>query len=359
MKTPSITSLTATLALTLGLAGCAATDPRVTDRQPGRDALSPAAERITDESIRADHRAMDRARQRLADVNREGRVPTSDWRWAKASCWLDMARQNYHENDRSAVVEEALAESVRLLDALEKGVAVPDRSPAIGGGVRLREDLWARAARIRSEPAAHCALASAACLEVQLVSAGHEYAEGGWRHAAPYVGIAEQQAERMDRQARACPAPASEAAAPPPPAAVASRARVERLVLMTDTLFDFDRADLTDIRPAGRARLDALAARALASPRIERIVVTGHADRLGDPAYNRSLSLRRAGAVRDHLVARGIAASVFVVRGEGAERPLSQCSESLPRERLIACLQDDRRVEIDISTTTDQSAGSP
>jgi outer membrane protein OmpA-like peptidoglycan-associated protein len=296
---------------------------------------------------------MDRVRERLADVNREGRVPTHDWRWAKASCWLDMARQNYHENDRSAVVEEALAESVRLVEALEKGVEVPDRSPAIGGGVRLREDLWGRAARIRSEPAAHCAVASAACLEVQLVSAGHEYAEGGWRHAAPYIGIAEQHAERMDRQARACPAPVSGAAASSPSAAVESRVRVERLILTTDTLFDFDRSGLTDIRAAGLARLDALAARALALPRVERIVVTGHADRLGDPAYNRWLSLQRAGAVRDHLVARGLAASVFVVRGEGAQQPLSRCSESLPREWLIACLQDDRRVEIEISTSTE------
>lgn len=356
MKTPSPILLAAILALTTGLVGCAATDPRVTDRAPGAVPLQAAAERLTDEAIRADHRAMDQVRARLAALNQTGRVPTSDPHWAKAQCWLDMARQNYHENDRSTVIEQALGEATLLVDALEKGSPAADRTPAIGRSVRLREDLWARAARVKAEPAARCAAARAACLEVQLVAAGHEYAEGGWRHANPYIGIAEQQADQMDQQARACTGTPATAAAPAPAPAVERLVRVERLVLTTDALFDFDRSGLNDIRAAGRARLDTLAARALALPGIERIVLTGHTDRLGDPAYNQSLSLQRATAVRDHLVSRGVPMSVFEVRGKGAEQPVRQCGDGLPRDRLIACLQDNRRVEVEIVTSPRREA---
>lgn len=361
MKTPSFSRPAGTLALTLGLTvflvGCAATDPRVTDRAPGAVPLHTAAERLTDEAIRADHRAMDQLRGRLAALNQTGRVPTTDPHWAKAQCWLDMARQNYHENDRSTVIEQAIDEASLLVGALEKGTPPAERTPAIGRSVRLREDLWARVARVKAEPAARCAAARAGCLEVQLVAAGHEYAEGGWRHANPYIGIAEQQADQMDQLARSC-APAVVAVAPAAPA-VEREVRVERLVLTTDALFDFDRSGLNDIRGAGRARLDALAARALALPGIERIVLTGHTDRLGDPAYNQALSLQRAGAVRDHLVSRGVPASVFVVSGRGAEQPIKACGDGLPRDRLIACLQDNRRVEVEIVTSPRREAGGP
>lgn len=359
MKNPAPIRLAAILALTTGLVGCAATDPRVTDRAPGAVPPNAAAARLTDEAIRADHRAIDQVRDRLAALNQTGRVPTTDPHWAKAQCWLDMARQNYHENDRSTVIEQAIDEASLLVGALEKGTPPADRTPAIGRSVRLREDLWARVARVKAEPAARCAAARAACLEVQLVAAGHEYAEGGWRHANPYIGIAEQQADQMDQLARGCaPAPAVVAVAPPAPA-VEREVRVERLVLTTDALFDFDRSGLNHIRGAGRARLDALAARALALPGIERIVLTGHTDRLGDPAYNQALSVQRAGAVRDHLVSRGVPASVFVVSGRGAEQPIKACGDGLPRERLIACLQDNRRVEVEIVTSPRREAAGP
>jgi OOP family OmpA-OmpF porin len=36
-----------------------------------------------------------------------------------------------------------------------------------------------------------CAQAKTACGEVELVHAGHEQAQLGWRHAKPYVQIAE------------------------------------------------------------------------------------------------------------------------------------------------------------------------
>lgn len=334
-----------TLAFGLGLAGCAVTDPRATDRAPGALPAYAAPDRITDEAIRGDHRAMLGLRERLAMLNQNGRVATGNAHWAKAQCWLDMAQQNYHENDRSRVIEEALAESQALVDALEKGTAPNDRTPPVGNSVRLREDLWTRVAKVKASPAAACVAAQAACLEVQLVWAGHEYAEGGWRHANPYIGIAEHKADAMDRGATACAAPAVAAA---PVAPIVREVLIERLVLTTDALFDFDRGSVNDIRAAGRARLDVLAERAKGLQGIERIALVGHTDRLGSAEHNQPLSLQRATAVRDHLVARGLPAALFTVEGKGSEQPVKRCEDNQPRARLIACLQDNRRVEVEI-----------
>jgi OOP family OmpA-OmpF porin len=349
MTTRSLSFPTLALGLTLvfglGLTGCAVTDPRATDRAPGALPAYAAPDRISDEAIRADHRAMLGLRERLAVLNQNGRVPTGNAHWAKAQCWLDMAQQNYHENDRSRVIEEALAESQALVDALEIGTTPTDRTPAVGNSVRLREDLWARAEKVKATPAAACVAAQAACLEVQLVWAGHEYAEGGWRHANPYIGIAEQKADAMDRGAAACAAPAVAAA---PVAPIVREVLIERLVLTTDALFDFDRASVNDIRAAGRARLDVLAERAKGLQGIERIVLVGHTDRLGSAEHNQPLSLQRATAVRDHLVARGLPANLFAVEGKGSDQPVKRCEDNQPRAQLIACLQDNRRVEVEI-----------
>lgn len=326
------------------LGGCAATDPRATDRAPG--ALPPFAEstRYTDEAQRADHRTLQAVQDRLAALQKDGRVPQTSYPWAKAQCWLDMARQNYHENDRGPVIREALAESVKLVDALEKGVTPPVTNPLIGGAVRLREDLWARAERGRTGAGAACVAAQAACLDVQLVWMGHEYAEGGWRHANPYIGMAEQMTSRMEAEQATCATPAATPAAAP----VIVERVIERLVLATDAVFQFDRAGLNDIGAAGRARLDAIAERARSLQGIERISLVGHTDRLGGADYNERLSLQRAAAVRDHLVSRGLDASLFSVEGRGSAEPVKTCSDTLSRAALIACLQDNRRVELEI-----------
>ncbi|MBP7568240.1 MAG: OmpA family protein [Burkholderiaceae bacterium] len=329
------------------LGGCAVTDPRATDRAPG--AVPPFAEstRFTDEAQRADHRALQSVQDRLAALQKDGRVPQTSYPWAKAQCWLDMARQNYHENDRGPVIGEALGESVKLVEALEQGTAPEHRTPLIGGSVRLREDLWARAERGRTGPGAACVAAQAACLEVQLVWMGHEYAEGGWRHANPYIGMAETLAARMEADQAACATPAL-AAAPTAAAPVVTERVIERLVLATDAVFEFDRAGLNDIGAAGRARLDVLAQRAKGLQGIERIALVGHTDRLGSDAHNQPLSLQRATAVRDHLVARGLDAALFTVEGRGSREPVKTCGDELPRNALIACLRDNRRVEVEI-----------
>lgn len=67
--------------------------------------------------------------------------------------------------------------------------------------------------------------------------------------------------------------------------------------------FDFDR---DEIRPDMAPRLDQQAAWLLAYPDVE-VDLAGHTDAVGANAYNQDLGLRRANAVRDYLLARGIA----------------------------------------------------
>ncbi len=145
-------------------------------------------------------------------------------------------------------------------------------------------------------------------------------------------------------------APAATPAPPPPPAAVVAPAP-RRVSLSADSLFGFDEATL---RPQGRAALDTLA-KDLSGTRFDVIQVEGHTDRLGLARYNQALSQRRAEAVKAYLVASGgIAAGKIVTVGKGESEPVSmadQCKGRHPSPALIACLQPDRRVVVEVSGT--------
>ncbi|MCB2170901.1 MAG: OmpA family protein [Deltaproteobacteria bacterium] len=52
-----------------------------------------------------------------------------------------------------------------------------------------------------------------------------------------------------------------------------------------------------------------------------RVEVQGHTCDLGDAAYNRSLSDKRANAIKDYLVSQGVAADRLTARGYGEDRP--------------------------------------
>jgi len=122
-----------------------------------------------------------------------------------------------------------------------------------------------------------------------------------------------------------------------------------RVNLSADTLFRFDRSGAADMLPQGRAELDALA-RALQSQemQVQSLTITGHTDRLGDEAYNERLAQQRANTVRDYLKAAGVRAPMEV-RSMGEREPVTRDCQGLQRTpRLVACLQPDRRVVVDI-----------
>jgi OOP family OmpA-OmpF porin len=146
------------------------------------------------------------------------------------------------------------------------------------------------------------------------------------------------------------PAPAIVAAAPPPPPSPAPVAPM-RVSFSADSLFDFDKSA---IKPSGRQSLDKLASD-LRGIRYDTIQVTGHTDRLGSHDYNLKLSTRRAEAVSAYLVqAGGIAAAKISARGVDGADPVTKsgdCKGAKPTPALIACLQPDRRVEVEVSGT--------
>jgi outer membrane protein OmpA-like peptidoglycan-associated protein len=126
----------------------------------------------------------------------------------------------------------------------------------------------------------------------------------------------------------------------------------ERGMVLTlgDVLFDTDEASL---KPGAMLAMDRLA-RFLETHADTRLVIEGHTDSTGPDAYNQELSQRRARAVADELVSRGIASSRFEAIGRGEGFPVAGNETAAGR-------QQNRRVEIvfsDQSGNFTQSASS-
>lgn len=118
---------------------------------------------------------------------------------------------------------------------------------------------------------------------------------------------------------------------------------VEEITLFSDVLFGFDSATLT---AEGRKELD-LAAGVVSGKalQLDRILVIGHTDRIGAVGYNDKLSLRRAEAVRNYLISRGIDSRHIFAEGRGSREPVTQCQGAV-NAALKQCLQPNRRVQI-------------
>jgi OmpA-OmpF porin, OOP family len=146
-------------------------------------------------------------------------------------------------------------------------------------------------------------------------------------------------------------APEPVAAAPAPVAPVVVVAPVPQAISFTgDALFAFDESELT---AEGRSMLDELVGR-LQGATVDTIVITGHADRIGSGEYNQQLSERRAAAVKDYLTDKNVAAGSIDAQGKGSSAPITasdDCRNLQGSAATIACLQPDRRVEVDITGT--------
>jgi OOP family OmpA-OmpF porin len=134
------------------------------------------------------------------------------------------------------------------------------------------------------------------------------------------------------------------------PPAPAPKPAAQRVKLNADTLFDFNKAVL---RPAGREALDDFVAKTR-NIQPEVIMAVGHADRFGSDKYNQRLSEQRAAAVKTYLLGKGIEANRVQTEGRGETQPVTKAGECLgPKSaKVIACLQPDRRVDIEVVGTT-------
>ncbi|HLM43472.1 MAG TPA: OmpA family protein, partial [Myxococcaceae bacterium] len=76
------------------------------------------------------------------------------------------------------------------------------------------------------------------------------------------------------------------------------------------------------IQPRSFRMLDQVARVIRQHPEIEKIVIEGHSDNVGNAEANRKLSLARAQSVKDYLVKKGVEASRLEAKGYGPDRPL-------------------------------------
>lgn len=142
------------------------------------------------------------------------------------------------------------------------------------------------------------------------------------------------------------PAPA------PMPAPVPAQAP-ERLKVSfnADVLFGFDHSNIS---PAGKRALDKFVEE-IRNVQFDQINIQGHTDRIGTQAYNEKLSLQRANAVKAYLVSRNAApASKVTTVGKGSTEPLTEagsCKGVATSAAVIACLESDRRVDLEVSGT--------
>lgn len=148
------------------------------------------------------------------------------------------------------------------------------------------------------------------------------------------------------------PAPVIVAVAPPPPApapVLAAPPPPRRVSFSAESLFAFDRWML---QPEGKQALDGLS-RELQGTRLDTVAVEGHADRLGSAAYNQTLSMQRAEAVKAYLVSSGgVPADRIRASGHGEDKPVTQpadCKGTKATPALRACLQPDRRVDVEVN----------
>ena len=82
--------------------------------------------------------------------------------------------------------------------------------------------------------------------------------------------------------------------------------------------FDWNKASIT---AAGASVLDAVAQEAK-NRNLNAVHIVGNADTSGGKGYNNKLGMRRANAIREALVQRGLDAGVMQVESHGEDDPL-------------------------------------
>ena len=174
-----------------------------------------------------------------------------------------------------------------------------------------------------------------------------------WRagYWTPAMAIIECDPDLVPKPVPPAPPPAAVPPPPPPPPpappAPAPAPQVQKITLASKALFDFDKAVL---KPEGKAAIDTeIIAKLRDVQKLELVLVTGHTDRIGSQAYNQKLSERRADAVRDYLVSKGVPRDKIETLGMGKTQPVPGvvCNQKAMKE-LIACLQPHRRVEVEV-----------
>lgn len=313
--------------------------------------LNNAKDRITDQAISADHASYKNTQNRIAALNNNG-IAVRDYHLSKAQCWLDVSFHEYSRNDRSSFTQDALNQAVKIIEALEAKQTPSNETVLVNNATKLRPDLWQIANYLKQQDANICKAQKVACAEVELVHAGNEHNQQGWRHAKPYIQIAEDLIGEAQSAGGLCRAPAPIPGAVREPEIIpapipAPQTQFEPIELNAQSLFKFDKSRQADMLPEGKATLDDLVSRLKQTyVQISSIRITGHADSLGQPAYNMRLSEKRASTVKEYLQNQGVT-GVIEAFSKGETEPVTQCAAD-NKKSTIACLQPNRRVTVEV-----------
>ncbi len=155
---------------------------------------------------------LDALQERLRELNAHG-LPIRSYAFAKAQRWLDFARAENESKDRSGIVMEAARQAHRIVQKLENGELNPGPDLPLSEKIKMvRPDLWKLAESLKRHPAFDTVADEVAKLEVQLIWAGYEYAQLGWRTARPHVAEAERLAKEAEQRLKDLPQPTQSSA---------------------------------------------------------------------------------------------------------------------------------------------------
>jgi OOP family OmpA-OmpF porin len=137
------------------------------------------------------------------------------------------------------------------------------------------------------------------------------------------------------------PVAAPVAVAPAAPAPAPRAAPVsEKVTFAADAFFDFAKSNL---KPDAQAKLSDLVDKTK-GVNLEVIIATGHTDSVGNAAANQRLSIRRADAVKNFLVSKGIEQNRVYTEGKGSTAPVADNATAAGRAK-------NRRVEVEVVGT--------
>jgi len=321
--------------------------------------LSAPEMRMTDAVIQDDLKLFHALEKRLELLDADS-IMHGRYHVAKTRALLKMAWDEYHENERTELVEAALKEAKSMLEAMEaKQQDISLDTDMLPDTQKVRPKLWLLAQEMKQSNTFHCVEEPIAELEIELQWAGHEVGELGLIHARNELDDAENLAKRAQTLWDACdpvqeePAciPASRLCEQPlaPMFPVAEPVVVTPPEHRTIVYFDLDQGNLN---AKGPGTLDAALQFIQQYPDAYRIRIEAHTDRLASEAHNMPLSKRRAEHVRDYFIEHGLAANLFEIAWFGETKPEIFCSDELypTHDDLAACLQPNRRAEVIIYT---------
>jgi len=348
------------LASLLGIAGARADntdDPSTEAAQPARQPGRANDSRVPEPGTLVD------LQRRLDSITAAG---TSECLPAyaahKAQAWLNFGRYAAAEQLPAAAQAALMKNAGGIVQSLEQhGESTPD-TPELPGARHVRDDLWQAIAAVKRDSRFCAAPKMTAYCEVQLAWAGYEAGAGGWRHADPYVRIAEDYCSTAIATPPTASAvvpeqtppaqPTAPVAAPPPPPQQQQQQQ-QRIDLSMSVVFPHNRATRADIRPPGRAELRRFSSRIKSLPKGTIIRIAGHADLTGHTDYNLRLSGQRARSVARELEMLGVPRARIRLTAAGSSEPVVQCAvddKVAERRRYLACLEPNRRVVIHVIT---------